>query len=136
MTQVKEIMHHQTHTVSPRETLLQVAEKMKEHETGVIVVAEGEKIVGIITDRDMVVRCLAHGKDYHRIRVEEAMSFPVVHCMEDDSIEGIAKKMGDARVHRLPVLDHGMKLCGIVSVYNLCVNDPAKGGEVVSKIRK
>jgi len=107
---------------------------MKEHKVGVIVVAEKDKIVGIITDRDIVVRCLAKGKDPKSMRVEEAMSSPVVHCIENDSMDGIARRMAAERLHRLPVLDHHLKLCGLVTVCNLCVVDNAKGGEVIAKI--
>ena len=134
MTEAKDIMRHQKFTLSPQESLIQAAEKMKEHEVGVIVVAESDKIVGIITDRDIVIRCLAKGKDPKSTRVEEAMSSPVVHCIENDSTDNIAKRMAAERLHRLPVLDHHLKLCGLVSVGNLCVVDNAKGGEVIAKI--
>ncbi len=134
MTEVKEIMKHQKFTLSPQESLIQAAEKMKEHKVGAIVVAEGDKIVGIITDRDIVVRCLAKGKDPKSARVAEVMSSPVIHCIENDSIDGIARRMAAERLQRLPVLDHHLKLSGIVSVRELCVVDNAKGGEVIAKI--
>lgn len=135
MKTVKEIMRHQTFTLSPHDTIMFTSERMKEHDVGVIVVAKEEKIVGIITDRDIVVRCIAKGKDPHSTKVEDIMTTPVVHCMEDDTLEGIVKKFNDAHVHRLPVLNHEMELCGIVSVRNLCAADFEKGGEVVSRIR-
>ncbi len=135
MTQVKEIMRHDKFVLAPTDTLSRAAEKMKEHEVGVIMVEEEDKIMGIITDRDIVVRCLAQGKDPKTTKVKEAMSSPVVHCIEDDSTEGIAKRMVAEHVCRLPVLDHHLKLRGLVSVRDLCASDNAKGGEVVAKVR-
>ena len=67
--------------------------------------------------------------------IEEVMSSPVIHCMEDDTIDNIAKKLTDAHVHRLPVMTHEMKVCGLISVRNLCAADHEKGGDVVSNIR-
>jgi CBS domain-containing protein len=135
MTQVKDIMRHEKFILTPTDTLVRAAEKMKEHEVGVILVEEGDKIVGIITDRDIVVRCLAKGKDPKTTKVKDAMSSPVVHCIEDDTADGIARRMAAEHVCRLPVLDHHMKLKGLVSVRDLCVLDNAKGGEVIAKMR-
>jgi len=135
MTQVKEIMKHEKLVLSPSDSLTDAATKMKEHAVGVIMVTEEDKIVGIITDRDIVVRCLAKGGDPKTTKVVEAMSSPVVHCIEDDSIEEIARRMKSEHVCRLPVLDHHMKLRGLVSVRDLCAVDNAKGGEVIANIR-
>ncbi|OJW53973.1 MAG: hypothetical protein BGO67_07865 [Alphaproteobacteria bacterium 41-28] len=135
MTQVKDIMRHENYVLSPSDSLTHAAAKMKEHAAGVVMVAEGDKIVGIITDRDIVVRCLAKGGDPKTTKVREAMSSPVIHCIEDDSMEEIARRMAAEQVCRLPVLDHHMKLRGLVSVRDLCGVDNARGGEVISKIR-
>ncbi len=135
MTKAKEIMRPQTITLTPRETLAQAAEKMREHEVGVLVVVAGNQVVGIITDRDIVVRCVARGRDPKVTKVEEAMSSPVVHCMEDDSLDNIAEKLSEEHIHRLPVLDRHMALCGLVSVRNICMVNKEKGGKVVSQIR-
>ena len=135
MTQVKEIMRHDKFVLSPADTLILAAEEMKEHDVGVIIVTEEDKIVGIITDRDIVIRCFAKGRDPKTTKVIEAMSSPVVHCIEDDSTEEIARRMASEHVSRLPVLDHHMKLRGLVSVRDLCKFDHAKGGEVIAKMR-
>lgn len=134
MTTAKEIMHHQQWILSPQETIIIAALKMKEHNVGVIVVAEESTLVGILTDRDIVTRCLALGKDPKITRIQNVMTFPVVHCMEDDSIESIVKKMSNAHVHRLPVLDRQMKLSGFISVNNICAVDSAKGAETISQL--
>jgi CBS domain-containing protein len=134
MTSAKEIMHHQKWILSPQETVAIAAEKMKEHNAGVIVVAEDDKLMGILTDRDIVIRCLAVGRDPKSTRVEKIMSSPVIHCMEDDPIENITKKMSNAQVHRLPVMDRHMKLCGLISLNNICAVNSEKGGEAVSQL--
>ncbi|HUX79622.1 MAG TPA: CBS domain-containing protein [Alphaproteobacteria bacterium] len=135
MTQVKEIMRHDKFVIAPTDTLTRAAEKMKEHEIGVVIVADGERLVGMLTDRDIVVRGLAKGRDPNTTKAEEVMSSPVIHCIEDDSTDGIARRMAAERVSRLPVLDHHLKLRGLVSVRDLCVFDNAKGGEVIAKMR-
>jgi len=135
MTHVKEIMRHEKYILSPNETLNRAAEIMKEHNVGVIMVTEEDKIIGIITDRDIVVRCLAKGRDPKTTKIAEAMSSPVVHCIEGDSTEDIARRMASEHVSRLPVLDHHLQLRGLVSVRDLCIFDNAKGGEVIAKVR-
>ncbi len=135
MTTVKEIMRHQTITLAPTDTITFAAERMKEHDIGVFVVAFEGEIAGIITDRDIVVRCIARGLDPYATRVEDIMTTTVVHCMEDDSVDGVAKKLADEHVHRLPVLNHHMELIGLVSIRNLCKVDCEAGGKAVSKIR-
>lgn len=134
MTSAKEIMHHQKWILSPQETVSIAAEKMKEHNAGVIVVIEENKLVGILTDRDIVIRCLAMGRDPKNTHIEKIMSSPVVHCMEDDTIENVTKKMSNAQVHRLPVMNHHMQLCGLISVNNICAVNSEKGGEAVSQL--
>ena len=135
MTTVKEIMKHHSFTLSPFDTVMFAAEYMKDHEVGLLVVAEEGEIIGIITDRDIVIRCIAKHKDPHVTKVKEIMTLPVIHCMEDDRLDSLIKKLKDVRVQRLPVLNHKMELIGIVSLKNLCAADFEKGGEVVSKMR-
>lgn len=135
MKTVKEIMRHQTMTLAPTDTVTFAAERMKEHDIGVFVVASEGEIAGIITDRDIVIRCIARGLDPYATRVEDIMTTTVVHCMEDDTLDGIAKKLADEHVHRLPVLNHHMELIGLISIRNVCKADSEKGGEAVAKIR-
>ncbi len=135
MKTARDIMRHQKLTVEAHDSVKLASDRMKEHDAGVIVVVEEGKVNGILTDRDIVIRCVAEGKDVQTTKVEDIMTSPVVHCMEDDTLVGIVKKINDTHVHRLPVLNHEMELCGLVSIRNVCAADAELGGEAVAMIR-
>ena len=100
-------------------TLMQAAERMKLLDIGAIPVRENDRLVGMITDRDIAVRAVAEGRGPETL-VRETMTDKVEHCFEDDDVEEVAMKMSDSQVRRFPVLnraDH--RLTGIVSLGDL-----------------
>jgi len=117
-------------------TLVQAAEKMKRLDIGALPVRENNRLIGMITDRDIAVRAVAGGRDPKKMPVREAMSHDVHFCYEDESVESAAKLMEEKRIRRLPVFDRSERAIGMVSLGDLAVriNDNRLGGEVLERI--
>jgi CBS domain-containing protein len=122
MLHVKDIMTPQAEVISPDATTEDAASIMKTLDIGVLPVCDEQGLVGILTDRDLVVRVLAATSDPKAMLVGEAMTPSVVYCFEDDDIERAATIMAGQQIRRLPVLDKkNRKLVGIVSMGDIAV---------------
>ncbi|MGE5271204.1 MAG: CBS domain-containing protein [Thiohalocapsa sp.] len=119
--QVKEIMTLDVEVASPEDDLQTAARLMADSGAGVLPVCDGEKLVGMITDRDIAVRGVAEGKTPDKCNVRDVMTGEVNFIFEDEDITEAAKKMGEWQVHRLPVLDRQKQLVGIVSLGDLAL---------------
>jgi CBS domain-containing protein len=119
-------------------TLMQAAEKMKLLDIGAIPVRENDRLVGMITDRDIAVRAVAEGRDPKKMSVREAMSRDICFCYEDESVESAAKLMEEKQIRRLPVFDRSERAIGIVSLGDLAIrnHDDRLSGEVLQRVSK
>jgi CBS domain-containing protein len=99
----------------PDQTIQEAARAMAELGVGALPVADGDRLVGVITDRDIAVRAVAEGKGPHT-RVDEVMTPEVKYCFDFEDLELVARNMGDQQVRRLPVLDRDKRLVGILSL--------------------
>ena len=122
MLRIKDVMTPQAAVISPDATTEDAAALMKTLDIGVLPVCDEEGLVGVLTDRDLVVRVLAVTRDPKAMLVGEAMTPSVVYCFEDDDVEHAAAVMAGQQIRRLPVLDKYRKLVGIVSVGDIAVN--------------
>src|SRR6476660_1715330 len=115
---VSEVMTREVETVRPDQSVREAAGFMLSADTGSIPVTEGDRLIGMITDRDIAVRGIAkgHGPD---TPVRDLMTDDLVIVRIDDTIEDAASKMSQAQVRRLPVIDRDERLCGIVSLGDL-----------------
>ena len=118
MAHISEFMTTNIETVRPDQTAREAASFMLSADTGSIPVCEGDRVVGMITDRDIAVRGVAAGKG-PECSVRELMSDDVVCAREDDDIRSVADMMSDAQVRRLPVLNRNDQLIGMVSLGDL-----------------
>jgi CBS domain-containing protein len=136
MLQVKDVMTPQAEVVSPDATTEEAASLMKTLDIGVLPVCDAEGLVGILTDRDLVVRVLAASRDPKAMLVGEAMTPSVVYCFEDDDVEQAGAVMAGQQIRRLPVLDKNRKLVGIVSVGDIAVHtqDHQLSGKVLEDV--
>ena len=112
---INEIMSRQVEVAHPQDTIQDVARKMREIDAGVIPVCDGEKVKGMVTDRDIVVRAVSEARSFET-PVSEVMTADVEYCYEDDDIAEAADKMAELQVRRLVVLDRDQRLVGIVSL--------------------
>jgi len=120
---VSDIMTRQVETVGPDDTLQKAAAVMDRLNVGFVPVHDGSRVVGVITDRDIVVRALAAGSDPEPTKVGDVMTEEVHYCLEDDAIADIVEHMAALQVRRLPVFSRqGNRLLGIVSIGDIAVH--------------
>lgn len=118
MVKIKDIMTNTVASVNPQTPVTEVAQLMQKHDVGVIPVCEGQKIMGMVTDRDIVVRNIAHGKDPHTTPVRDVMTSQVQSISPDMSLDQAADIMATHQVRRLPVVENE-HLVGMVSLGDL-----------------
>lgn len=116
--QIKEIMTKNVDMITPGTTVVEAARMMRDDNVGALTVYENDRLVGMVTDRDIVVRCLAngHGSDS---RVGDALTGQVRYCFEDQDSDDVLANMSEQKVRRLPVLNRDKRLVGVVSFGDL-----------------
>jgi len=136
---VKEIMTREIDVVSPETTLRDAAERMSALDVGVLPVCDKDRLVGVITDRDITVRATADGLDPFATQVGEVMSKDeLITCVEDEDVDAATRKMRDKRVRRLPVLDADRRLVGILALGDIAVDqgDQVESAETLKEISR
>jgi CBS domain-containing protein len=118
----------------PEQSIREAACLMAEIDAGSLPVGEGDRLVGMITDRDIAVRAVAAGQT-PETRVRDVMSKEVLYCFEDEDLDDVARNMSNVKVRRLPVLDRDKRLVGILSMGDLALNEDAKtAGQTIAHI--
>ena len=115
---VSEVMTRDVQTIRPDQRVQEAASFMLSADAGSIPVTDGDRLIGMITDRDIAVRGVAKGYGPDT-PVRELMSDDIICARADDDIEDVASRMSEAQVRRLPVIDENERLCGIVSLGDL-----------------
>ena len=115
---ISEVMTSDVQTIGPDESAQAAARFMLNNDAGSIPVTDGDRLIGMITDRDIAVRGVAKGYGPDT-PVRELMTDDIICARADDSVEDVASKMSEAQVRRLPVIDEDERLCGIVSLGDL-----------------
>ena len=131
--QLKDIITTSVETVTPDASLADAAKIMKSQDLGWLPVTQDKRVMGIITDRDITIRCIAEGKDPRQCKVQDVMSRDVFACEIDDSIEDACKTMEEEQVRRLVVLDANENLVGVVSLADLA-EQTDESDEVLKKV--
>jgi CBS domain-containing protein len=117
---ISEVMTREVRIAGPDDTLGDAAKLMAQLDAGVLPVANSERLIGMVTDRDIAIRGIGAGLG-PSAKVSEVMTEDVKYCYEDDLCADVAKNMGDIQVRRLPVVDRNKRLVGIVSLGDLAV---------------
>lgn len=135
---VSDVMTRGVRTLTPEDSMLQAAQAMETLDVGVIPVCDGERLVGLVTDRDLVLRGMAQGHPADTTRLDGMITREVQCCHEDDSLDEVLQKMGDAAVRRLPVLDAEHRLVGMVTLGDVAARTGAaehdRTGQALSDI--
>lgn len=113
---ITQVMHCGVETVSPRTSLREVARVMRDQDIGTVGIAEEGRLVGILTDRDIVTRAIASSDRCQDILAGDVMTSPVVACHSDDSLESAVHLLEQRQIRRVPVLDAKDAAIGIVSL--------------------
>ena len=133
---VAEAMTRDVRIASPDQTISDAASLMAQCDAGAIPVGENDRLVGMITDRDIAVRAVAAGKGPNT-PVRDVMSREVKYCFEDEDLQHVAKNMAEIRVRRLPVVSRDKRLVGIVSLGDIALTEGKKiAGEAISGVSK
>jgi CBS domain-containing protein len=123
---VADVMHRDVRIASPEDTAQQAARLMREEDTGALPVGEGDRLVGMVTDRDLAVRVAAEGRDPARTKVREVMTPEVRYVFEDEDLRRVAATMAEQQVRRLPVMNRNKRLVGVVSLSDIAKNGQAQ----------
>jgi CBS domain-containing protein len=119
--QVKDVMTAGVECVGPDATLQEAARKMKDLDVGPLPVCDNDRLAGLLTDRDIVVRAVAEGRDPRSAHVRDVMTPDVVYCFEDQDVQEAARLMQQRQIRRLVVLNRDKRLSGIVSIGDVAV---------------
>jgi len=122
---IQDCMTSDVRIAAPQETIRDAARAMADYDTGVLPVGEGDRLIGMITDRDIALRGIGEGKGPD-CSVRDVMSKEVRYCYSDDSADDVLDNMRDLKVRRLPVLDRDKRLVGMVSLGDLATHGEAK----------
>jgi len=133
MTTVSQVMTRGVRTLSPTDTVLKAAQAMEEINVGVIPVCDGDKLVGMVTDRDIVVRGVAKSRD-GGTPLSEVMSGDVRCATEDQEIDEVLGAMAQGQIRRMPVVDGKQRLVGIVSIGDIAAKDRDDDAEVAESL--
>lgn len=133
---IRDVMTPNPACVSEKDSIRDVARIMAREDTGVVPVVDGKKIIGMITDRDIVVRLVAEGKDPANARVTEAMTKSVRSVREDAAVNDVLNLMTNAEIRRVPVVNQNDEIVGIVSLGDIAMNTKQDGkvGKAVENI--
>ena len=133
---VSECMTRDVRIANPGETIRQAAQTMAQLDAGALPVGENDRLVGMITDRDIAVRAVAGGKSPDT-PIRDVMSSDVCYCFDDQDVNEVARNMGDEQVRRLPVVNRDKRLVGIVSIGDLAREArAATAGKAMAEIAK
>jgi CBS domain-containing protein len=132
---VKETMTTNVRIANPDQTIREAAQAMAEVDSGVLPVGENDRLVGMITDRDIAVRGVGQGKGPDT-RVRDVMTDHVDYCFEDQDVDEVTKNMADIKVRRLPVLNRDKRLVGIISLGDLAQSGEAPTDKALGEISR
>jgi len=116
---VKNSMHKGAHWVSPETPVTTLAQMMREQDIGAIPVGENDRLIGMVTDRDIALRAVADGKDISRLTARNVMTKGIAWCRDTDDVSQALQVMGSKQVRRLPVIDKNKRMVGILSLGDL-----------------
>jgi len=139
MKKCRDVISKGVVTCTPRDTVLEVAQLMKKEDIGPILIVDNKQsntLVGIVTDRDLVLKVIAESEDPRTTPVGDVMSKKLIACRADDDVEQAMNAMAQFQLRRIPVVEDGMKLLGIISQADVAtrVDEPRKTAEVVKEI--
>ena len=136
--EIREIMTRNVEVVNPNASLQTAAQKMKDLDVGSLPVCDGERLLGMITDRDITIRATAEGTSPTNTTVGHIMSSGITYCFEDQLVNEAAQVMEEKQIRRLPILNRQKKLVGIVSLGDVAVDggDQMVAGEAITQISR
>jgi CBS domain-containing protein len=131
---VQDLMSRSVRTIKPDASLAEAARMMRDVDIGALPVADDERMLGMLTDRDLVVRAIASGVEADA-PVREVMSSEVLYCFDDQEIDEVCRNMAAQQIRRLPVVNRSKRLVGMLSLGDIAFNgETGRAGEALSHI--
>jgi CBS domain-containing protein len=131
---VCDAMSRDVQIASPKQSIRDAARIMAKIDAGALPVGENDRLVGVITDRDIAIRAVAEGKA-PTTKIRDVMSQEVLYCFDDQDLEEVAQNMGEMKIRRLPVVNRDKRLVGIISLGDLArKEDAGTTGHAISEI--
>jgi CBS domain-containing protein len=131
---VSDAMTAAVRITNPQQTIAEAARMMADIDAGALPVGDGDRLVGMVTDRDIAIRAVALGKGPQTL-VQDVMSNEVLYCFADQDLDEVVQNMADIKVRRMPVLNREKRMIGILSLGDIAlVDDPGVTGEALSEI--
>ena len=131
---VSEIMTTNVECISPDAGMTEIANRMKTLDVGFLAICENDRLVGTITDRDIVIRGIASGKNLDTLKARGIMSDDIFWCYEDDEIKDVAGKMREKNVRRMVLLTRDKRLAGVVSIGDISKVEEKESGKTLKDI--
>jgi CBS domain-containing protein len=136
VVKISNCMTRDVQIANPDQSIREAAQAMARLDAGVLPVGENDRLVGMITDRDIAVRAVAEGRG-PETSIRDVMSTDVKYCFDDEEVDDVLQNMGDIQVRRLPVLNRDKRVVGIVSLGDIATNgEAAEAGQALSGISK
>jgi len=132
--QIRQVMTEKVTFVEPGTALSEVARRMRDEDIGSTPVVQNDRLVGVVTDRDIVTRVIAAEHDARAVTAHAAMSPKVLYCFDDQTVEEVLENMGRNQVRRLPVLNRDKRLVGVVSLGDLAKAATTEAGSALEEI--
>ncbi len=132
---VKEVMHRGVTWVEPDTSIRHIAQMMRDGDIGSVPVGENDRLVGIVTDRDIICRGIADGADCSALTARDVMSKPIIYCRADDELEYALRIMEKNKIRRLPVIDENKRLAGMLALGDISeIGGEDMAGEVMRSV--
>lgn len=119
---VRQAMHHGASWVGPEEQLTEVAERMRKDDVGALPVGENDRLIGMVTDRDIVIRGLCGKFDPLQLTVRDVMTEPILYCTANEELEDAVRIMEGRQLRRLPVIDEDRRMIGMLSLGDIAAS--------------
>lgn len=132
---VREVMHPGVHWVEPGTSILEIAKVMRDQDIGAVPVGENDRLVGMVTDRDIVCRGIAKGFDCSTMTARDVMTTGIIYCRENEELDDAVRIMEQHEVRRLPVINDEKRMVGILSLGDISHAAPRQlSGEVLQSV--
>lgn len=135
MVKVAQVMHHGASWIAPDTPLSEVAGRMDREDIGALPVGEDDRLIGMVTDRDIAVRAFAEASDPVQLTARDVMSKPIIYCNANEELDDAVRIMEREQVRRLPVIDENHRMVGMLSLGDVAAQGPASlAGETLKAV--
>ena len=114
--QVRDAMHAGVTWAGPETSIKELARTMRDKDIGAIPIGENDRLVGMVTDRDIALRCLADGRDVDSMTARDVMTSPIIYCRADEEVGDAVRIMENQAIRRLPVIDENKRMVGMLAL--------------------